>query len=100
MRNGSGDIHMFAVDRQTDERITTINGWVRLFYCLKKISSPTHYANFALLICFVRRGINRGEIIAVAISANLLNLRILNCLAFDVIFKIKYFHFPDNCLIF
>jgi hypothetical protein len=27
------------------------------FYLIEKITSPTHYANFALLICSVRRGI-------------------------------------------
>jgi len=26
------------------------------FYLIEKITSPTHYANFALLICSVRRG--------------------------------------------
>jgi hypothetical protein len=27
------------------------------FYLIEKITSPTHYANFASLICSVRRGI-------------------------------------------
>jgi hypothetical protein len=27
------------------------------FLLFEKITSPTHYANFASLICFVRRGI-------------------------------------------
>jgi hypothetical protein len=30
------------------------------FLLFEKITSPTHYANFASLICFVRRGITES----------------------------------------
>ena len=65
---------MFVCDRQTDrqtnrqtDRLTdrqtnrrTPDYHIRMgetFYLIEKITSPTHYANFASLICSVRRGI-------------------------------------------
>ena len=46
-------------DRQTNRR--TNDNHIRageIFLLFEKITSPTHYANFASLICSVRRGIN------------------------------------------
>ena len=55
---------MFVADtqthRHTDRR--TNDNHIRageIFLLFEKITSPTHYANFASLICSVRRGINR-----------------------------------------
>jgi hypothetical protein len=49
---------LLLTDRQTDERMSTIYGWAgETFLLFEKITSPTHYANFASLICSVRRGI-------------------------------------------
>jgi hypothetical protein len=51
---------MFVADRQTDERMSTIYVQVgETFLLFEKITSPTHYANFASLICSVRRGIKK-----------------------------------------
>jgi len=53
---------MFICDRQTNRQ--TPDYHIRMgetFYLIEKITSPTQYANFASLICSVRRGITKFD---------------------------------------
>jgi hypothetical protein len=49
---------MFICDRQTNRRMPDYHIHMgETFYLIEKTTSPTHYANFASLICSVHRGI-------------------------------------------